>query len=130
MDLLFVKFIRFCFVGALGMIIDFGVTYTCKEKFNWQKYFANSLGFCMAVCFNYLLNRYWTFSSCNDRIVEEFFLFILMSLLGLVINNLLIWITHSRIGVGFYYAKGIAISVTVLWNFFSNNFITFSPTVG
>jgi putative flippase GtrA len=129
MDYLFVKFIRFCFVGALGLVIDFGTTYTCKEKFNWQKYFANSFGFGLAVCCNYVLNRYWTFASFNEQVLKEFSLYILVALVGLFINNTIIWISHTRLEVRFYYAKIIAISITVLWNFFSNYFITFSSAI-
>ena len=102
---------------------------TCKEKFNWQKYFANSFGFGLAVCCNYVLNRYWTFASFNEQVLKEFSLYILVALVGLFINNTIIWISHTRLEVRFYYAKIIAISITVLWNFFSNYFITFSSTI-
>ena len=120
------KFIRFSFVGAAGMGMDFGVTYLCKEKWARQKYVSNSLGFCVAVCFNYFLNRYWTFSSTNPRIGEEFVLFLMISLAGLIINNMLLWMFHDKVKIRFYYAKLLAIGITAAWNFLCNYFITFS----
>lgn len=120
------KFIRFSFVGAAGMGIDFGLTYLCKEKWEWHKYIANSMGFGIAVCFNYILNRYWTFSSSNPDVGKEFILFLAISLVGLFINNLFLWVLHSRIGIRFYYAKFVAVGITALWNFLCNYYITFS----
>lgn len=131
MDITFLfKFIRFSFVGAAGMGMDFGVTYLCKEKWEWQKYMSNSLGFGVAVCFNYLLNRYWTFDSSNPRMGEEFVIFLLISLAGLFLNNLLLWIFHGKMRIRFYYAKLLAIGITAVWNFLCNYYITFSSSGG
>ena len=40
-----VKMIKFGLVGLMGMVIDFGITWLCKEKLKWNKYVANSCGF-------------------------------------------------------------------------------------
>ena len=42
MTTLFWKIIRFGITGASGMIIDFGITWLCREKFKWNKYVANT----------------------------------------------------------------------------------------
>ncbi|MCP9611810.1 GtrA family protein [Coprobacter tertius] len=126
MEILFFKFIRFGIVGFLGMIIDFGITFLCKEKLKWYKYLSNSLGFIFAVCFNYYLNRIWTFHSQDPAIAKEMSLFIIISVMGLIINNFILYLAHSRFNISFYWAKFIAIGITFLWNFFSNNYITFS----
>ena len=126
MDYLFLKFIRFSIVGFTGMLIDFSLTYVCKEYLKWQKYKANTIGFSVAVCSNYALNRYWTFGSHNPEIGEEFASFAIVSIIGLLINNGLLWFIHQRLGISFYFAKLIAIGITVLWNFFSNLCFTFN----
>ena len=45
------KFVKFCVVGFSGMVVDFGVTWLCKEKLHWNKYLSNSLGFVLAAYF-------------------------------------------------------------------------------
>ena len=40
-----IKFIKFLIVGVSGLIIDFGLTYLCKEKIKLNKYLSNSIGF-------------------------------------------------------------------------------------
>lgn len=125
MKSILIKFIQFAIVGCFGMILDFGITYLLKEKLRVYKYLANSSGFLCAVCFNYLLNRYWTFESHNN-IETEFFLFLLISLAGLVINNFILWLSHHDLNSNFYLAKLIATGFTVIWNFTCNYYMTFS----
>ena len=39
------------------MIVDFGMTWLCKEKLRWNKYLSNSIGFVLAATNNYIWNR-------------------------------------------------------------------------
>jgi len=123
------KFLKFAAVGATGVIVDYGFTYLFKEKFKVHKYLANSIGFTIAASTNYVLNRIWTFESDNPDIAVEYGEFLVISLVGLGLNNLLLWIFHSRFNLNFYVAKLIAIGFVTIWNFLANYFITFNQTV-
>lgn len=120
------KFIKFCVVGFSGMLIDFGATWLLKEKVKVNKYIANSTGFILAATSNYIWNRFWTFHSENSHIATEYFSFIIISLVGLAINNLIIYILSDRLKFNFYLAKLFAIGVVTIWNFIMNYLITFS----
>lgn len=122
---LILKFLKFCVVGFSGMVVDFGVTWLCKEKLGWNKYVSNSLGFILAATNNYLWNRLWTFHSTNTNIPAEYGKFFLISVIGLIINNLTIYILHGKLKLNFYLAKLFAIGVVTLWNFTMNYFFTF-----
>jgi len=129
------KFIIFAFVGFTGLLIDFFVTWLLKEKFSVNKYIANGTGFLTAASSNYLLNRLWTFASNDPEIAIEYLTFIGISIAGLAINSLILYLLLEKIkisGVGseskirFYLSKLIATAVVTIWNFFMNFFITFS----
>lgn len=120
-----VKFLKFCVVGFSGMLIDFGTTWLLKEKGRLNKYIANSTGFIMAATSNYIWNRIWTFNSKNDEIAVEYLSFILISVAGLGINNLVIYLFSDKLKLNFYLSKLIAIGVVTLWNFALNFLITF-----
>ncbi len=122
---LIAKFIKFGFVGLSGLFIDFGLTYLCKEKFQVPKYLSNSIGFITAASSNYYLNRIWTFESQNPEILSQYGKFIIISIIGLCLNNLIIYILNDRKGYNFYAAKLIAIGCTLLWNFSANYIFTF-----
>ena len=119
------RFIRFGIVGASGMIVDFGVTWFCKEKLRWNKYVSNSLGFILAASNNYFWNRLWTFHSESVEIVREYSTFVLIALVGLGLNNLIIWLLHEKAQLNFYLSKLIAIGCVMIWNFSMNYVFTF-----
>lgn len=122
---LFWKFIRFGIVGFTGFAIDFGLTYLLKEKANLQKYFANAIGFSIAAVNNYVLNRCWTFRSHNANIVSEFTVFIVVSVIGLGISTLIIWLLVQKNDLKFYPSKLASVFVVMIWNFFVNLLYTF-----
>tara|TARA_B100001142_G_scaffold99179_1_gene101136 strand:- start:2455 stop:2829 length:375 start_codon:yes stop_codon:yes gene_type:complete len=121
-----VKFIKFIIVGFSGLIIDFSITFLCKEKINLDRYVSNSIGFILAAGSNYIFNRIWTFGSNNPEIAIEFSSFVFVSIIGLIINNSILWLLHNRGDLHFYLAKFGAIMVTTFWNFFANYFYTFN----
>ena len=125
MDFIF-KFLKFGVVGISGMAVDFFITLLCKEKLQFNKYISNSIGFIIAASSNYFFNRVWTFQSTNNQIVKEYSSFLLISIFGLGLNNLIIYVVHEKMKFNFYLAKVIATGIVVLWNFFANYFFTFN----
>lgn len=121
----FLKFIKYGVVGFTGVIVDFSVTWLLKEVFRANKYIANSIGFTVAATSNYYLNRIWTFASTSDNVAREYSLFLGISLIGLLLNNLLIYILNDKFKFNFYLSKLFAIGVVTVWNFIANYFITF-----
>ena len=119
------KFMKFCLVGFSGMLVDFGATWLCKEKFKWNKYVSNSIGFVLAATNNYIWNRWWTFQSDNANIPIEYGKFLVISVIGLGLNNLVIYLLHEKLKWNFYLAKLIAVGVVTVWNFTMNYRFTF-----
>lgn len=124
MPLIF-KIIKFCIVGACGMILDFGLTFLLKEKLKVNRYISNSVGFLSAASLNYTLNRFWTFESQNDNVSKEYLLFMLFALIGLAINTLFLYLFEKKLNYPFYISKFLAIVVTTIWNFTSNYLFNF-----
>ena len=121
-----VKFIKFGIVGFSGLLIDFGITYLLKEVLKVQKFLANAIGFLTAASSNYILNRVWTFQSTNPDVAVEFGKFFFVSVIGLGINSLVLWVLNVKFRLNFYFAKLLAIIVTTFWNFIANYLYTFT----
>ena len=119
------KFLKFSAVGLSGLAIDFCITFLVKEKLRLNKYFANSLGFVFAASSNYLLNKTWTFQDTNPYAVTQFSKYILIAIIGLIINNLIVYLLVNKKKVSFYWPKLVAIGIVVLWNFIANYNFTF-----
>ena len=124
------KFIKFGIVGASGMVVHFGVLYLFKEVVGINPFLANTIGFVTAATTNYILNRIWTFRSQEKQVAVEYLKFILVSVIGLGVNNGTMWITGKLLpdwfnDWRFYLIWVFAVGVTTLWNFFGNMLFTF-----
>lgn len=123
---LFLKFIKFGIVGASGVVVDFGITWLLKEKLRLNQYLANSTGFMCAVLSNYVLNRIWTFHSQDNAVGIQFAKFFVVALIGLGMNNALIYFFNEKQKLPFYVSKAIATAIVMLWNFGANYLFTFT----
>ncbi len=120
------RLIRFGLTGLCGMVVDFAVTALVKEVLGWNKYLANALGFCFAVCCNYVINRRWTFGNTSADILPQLGLFAGISLVGLLLNTLFIFLLHQQWKLNFYLSKCMAILLVFGWNYWANSHFTFT----
>ncbi len=120
------KLLRFMLVGMGGTFLDFSTTYLFKEKIQVNKYLANSVGFTLAGTSNYIFNRIWAFKSHSPNVAEQYFVFISISLVGLGILNIAVWLLHEKCNWNFYFAKVLALFIVLVWTFSAHYMITFS----
>ncbi len=120
------KLLKFMLVGIGGTSIDFGITYLLKEKVKLNKYVANSIGYVSAATSNYIFTRMWAFENANPDILTQYLIFVSISLIGLGLMNLFIWIFHEKFKLNFYVAKVVALLMVLVWTFSAHYTITFS----
>lgn len=125
-EILLSKIIKFGVVGFSSFIIDFTLTYLCKEKLQLNKYVANTIGFLFAATYNFTLNRIWSFGSADPEIVKQAAIFGLSMTIGLLLASGLIYIFSDRMKFNFYISKLMAVSVVMVWNFTMNNLVIFA----
>ncbi len=119
------QLLKFALVGITGMGLDFGTTWLLKERAKINKFLANAAGFSIAVINNFLLNKYWTFDNQNPIATEQFVKFLVISIVGLGINSLLLFILLKKIKGNFYLVKLAVIGLVFFWNFSANYLYTF-----
>jgi len=120
-----IHILKFGLVGIMGMGIDFATTWICKEKWAFNKFLSNSIGFTLAVINNYLLNAYWTFGNASHSSHMQLLFFLIISIVGLCINNALLYIFLRYINNRFYLLKIIIVGLVFFWNYSINYFVTF-----
>ncbi|MDQ3394794.1 MAG: GtrA family protein [Bacteroidota bacterium] len=120
------KLIRFGLVGATGLVVDFGLTFFFKEKAKINKYLANAIGFSVAASTNFYINKIWTFEDKSNLIVSQFFMFFFIALVGLGINQAILYVLHHHFKHNFYISKLGATVIVFLWNFIMNYWLTFN----
>lgn len=126
------RFARFLTVGALGTFLDFGLLASLKFA-GLPTLLANSFSFTAGVANNFTWNSRWTFADRRNRNWQaQFVQFLLVSLVGLALNNAIVLLLEAPLGAlignadfGYAPAKVIATGVVVFWNYFANRNWTF-----
>ena len=95
-----IQFFRSVFVGGIATLFDFGMTAVVREVFIgndtvFGNIFSNSCGFMVGLAVNFALSCIFVFSKSKYGRAKEFMSFALIGLVGLGINNLIVYITNS-----------------------------------
>ncbi|WP_316744881.1 GtrA family protein [Pedobacter antarcticus] len=117
--------IRFGITGVSGLFIDFALTWFFKDELGINKFAANGIGFSAAVISNFLINRNWTFKGTRAKAAPQFTAFLMVSVIGLLLNSGIIYLLDNILHVNFYLSKAIAIFLVFFWNFSANYFFVF-----
>jgi putative flippase GtrA len=127
-----VRFLKFAIVGATGMVVDLTVLNVMHKVFGLPLLVANTISFTTAVLSNFTWNRLWTFPESRERpLVPQLAQFGLVNVIGLAINNLVLWIVFNLINgfvpdpLDYNLAKIVAIGVVLFWNYFINRIWTY-----
>ena len=112
------KIIRFGIVGGIATIIDFVFLYIFKEFLNFNVILANTLSFIISVTYNYIASITWVFDvNKNKNKNMQFILFIIFSVVGLIINNVILYILTDKLNIYYLISKVIATLIVMVFNF-------------
>ena len=115
---LFNKIIRFSIVGGIATLIDFIFLYIFKEFLNMDVIIANTLSFIISVTYNYIASIIWVFDVNKDKNKKiQFILFILFSIFGLVLNNIILYILTDIFNMYYLISKVVATLFVMIFNF-------------
>ncbi|NDJ86303.1 MAG: GtrA family protein [Chloroflexi bacterium] len=128
------RLLRFMAVGLSGTMVDFTLLTLLKEAFLLPTLVANTLSFSAGLTNNFTWNRLWTFADArSDNIIQQFLQFATVSIIGLVLNNLIVLSLEAPLdtllgtaGYGYLPAKVCAAGFVFLWNFTANRYWTFN----
>jgi len=117
-DNIYLQMFRYCFVGGISFLIDFFIYIGLIEIFNVNYLISAAIAFAISVLANYYLSTSWVFNQSNiENRVIEFNLFILISIMGLVFTEILLFIFIDWLSIGYIISKIIASLLVMLWNF-------------
>jgi putative flippase GtrA len=137
------RFAKFMVVGVIGAVVDFGFYNLLNEIAELPPEVSGSASFILAICSNFLWNRYWTYPDSRTKpIFFQFIQFFVVNVLGIVIRVPIIALTRTQfarlveqlLGVDTATAKtlgnnlalALAVFIVLFWNFFVNRFWTYS----
>lgn len=111
------QIIKFGIVGVVATVVDCGVLVLLKEFLHVDVLVSSAISFCVSVAVNYILSMTFVFKSKNRDKIGEFLLFVLLSIGGLCLNQLILWIGIRFTDVYYLMIKAIALVVVPVYNF-------------
>lgn len=109
---------KFGIVGGSAFVIDYGIMIALTEVVGINYLISSGISFAVSVIYNYILSVRWVFEvEKNGDKRKEFIVFIVLSLIGLVLNQLLMWVTVSGIHIFYMVAKILVTVVVMIYNF-------------
>jgi len=121
-----IKIFRYLIIGTIAFIVDFSVLFTLVFFFNLHWFYSASFSFILATILNYYLSITYVFSSgIKFKKKEEFLLVFVMSIFGLIFNQVFIYILYKFALINLFYSKLITTGVVFFWNYNSRRYIIF-----
>jgi putative flippase GtrA len=108
----------------LSALIDFSVLYFLTDIVGFHYLTSATISFVLAATANYWSNRRWTFQSNGQR-RKQLPVFFIIAVLGLIINNYIIYISVEKLGLHYLFGKVLATAIVTVWNFLGNKYLTF-----
>lgn len=115
---LLIQIFNFGIVGFTATIIDFAFLYIFKEYCNLSVILANTLSFILSVIYNYWASLTFVFDVDKEKDKRKnFIIFITFSVIGLIINDIIIWIITDILNIHYLISKIIATIIVMVFNF-------------
>lgn len=115
---LLLQIFKFLIVGGTATVIDFIVLFILKEFIGLNEIVANTISFTVSVIYNYIASVKWVFDVDKDKNKsKQFITFITFSIIGLLLNNLILWICIDKLSIYYLIGKVIATGLVMVFNF-------------
>jgi putative flippase GtrA len=117
--------IRFILVGASTALLDYLTLFFLTSGLGSNYFYSAAVGFMLGSTTNYFLSVRWVFVPGRFRRELEFSFFIIVSVVGLALNQLTMWLFVSVPRIHYLYAKVFAIAIVTVWNFVAKKRLVF-----
>ena len=111
------QILKFGVVGGLAFLIDYGIYTLLISAFDVYYIIASVISFTLSVIFNYILSIKWVFDVKKKQGPKEFIIFVILSVIGLILNSLILYLSVELMQIHKLIAKIIATFIVMIYNF-------------
>ena len=111
------QILKFGLVGGMAFVIDYVLLYFCTEFLHIHYLISSIISFTVSVIFNYILSIKWVFDVKKKQDVKDFVIFIILSVIGLGINSLIMYVMVEKFEVYYMLSKIVSTVVVMVYNF-------------
>ena len=111
------QILKFGVVGVIAFLIDYGLLYILTEYANIYYLISSIISFTVSLIFNYILSIKWVFDVTKKQTYKEVFVFVVLSVIGLGINQLVMYLGSDIMHIYYMLTKLVATAIVMVWNF-------------
>ncbi len=112
------EFFRYFLVGGFAFVCDTFILFSLTHYLKVNYLVSGAVGFLVGTVVNYVLSRSWVFQRRTlQNTSAEVTIFTLIGLVGLGLNELILWFFQSKLGIYYLFAKGVSGVTVFMWNF-------------
>ena len=120
------EFFKYVIGGGSAYTIDFILLIILTEVFGVPVLVSAAVSFLIGLIIIYLLSIKWIFQNrIRKNTYQEFFIFSFIGIIGLFINETLIWASLLTENLHYTIAKIISAGLVFIWNFSARKLILF-----
>jgi putative flippase GtrA len=120
------EFLRYLAASALALLIDTGTLWILTSVLNVQYLISGAVAFLLGLSVVYILSVLWVFEHRSLRSVPvEFLVFATIGVIGLALNEGVLWLFTGFFGFHYLASKGISVVIVFSWNFIARKFLLF-----
>lgn len=112
------QYAKFAVVGITSLMVDYGVLVFLTENtaFGLDYFQASAFSYTLSIFVNYILSMKYVFHGKEDMSrMKEASIFFVLSLIGLFLNQMVMWFTVECLGI--YYAVAKLLSTLMVTNY-------------
>ena len=114
------QFLRFASVGIISLMVDYGLMIMLNEATDMGYFRACAFSYTISILVNYVLSMRYVFHGREDRSKsKEVSIFLGLSLIGLGLNQMAMWLLVDMLGIYYAMAKILAALMVTSYNFIS-----------
>ncbi len=118
------QIMKFGVVGVLCFLIDYGLMILLTERFGVSYLISSGISFSVSVIVNYILSLTFVFDTGKDKNkIAEFVIFVVLSVIGLGINQVLMWVCVEKLHIYYMISKIGVTGVVMVYNFITRKLI-------
>ena len=117
MKKLFNQLFKFGIVGFIAFFIDYGILYFLTDIVGIHYLISSTISFSVSVIFNYVASTKFVFDVGHKQTYKDVILFIVLSVIGLGINALLMYVGVDILHISYLIVKIGATAVVMVFNF-------------
>lgn len=117
---LVLQFCKFGMVGTFCFCIDYGLMIFLTESHLMTYYASSAVSFIASVVVNYVLSMRFVFVAKEGMSkIQEIMIFITLSMVGLLLNQMIMFLAVELLGMFYALAKVFATVMVTAYNFIS-----------